>query len=1333
MILLSAVLALCAGFACTSPKIDLEANFKNPPQSAKPYTWWHWMNGNISKEGITADLEALAEAGVGGVQCFNISIMSRGSVDYGSDEWYELTNHAINEAKRLGLEFDMHNCPGWSSTGGKWITPDHAGKELTWTVTYVTGGKTIDRVLPKPNERLERYWDEAVVAYPSPKNDALVDKYLAKAFIDGRPVDPVSLSMNAKGEPMSFQRSIELEFTEPVTAQTFTGYLRNQPTAADTANLSQARQGFGGGPSGRAPTLRFSEDGVRYSDPKNVSVLPDAVSFASFPETTFKYVKIEAYAPAWVSGLQFSGAPMNDQFLRNANYAMSAGGGGGGFGRNPAPAPAKQISPEYLIDPTTVVNISEYMDAGGRLTWDAPEGDWTIVRLGYIPIDRYTKMGADAGTGLEADKYSREAIKSHWDNLFPKLIEGLEDVAHHIHAGLLIDSYEAGNCNWTPKMREDFKNLRGYDLTAYIPALIGKYVGSDNATQRFLWDFRRTCADLFADNYVGYMAELAHEHDILLYNEPYYSNIFDEMQVGSRADIPMGEFWVRTYQDRATLKMAASIAHVNGNRIDGNQIVGAEIFSGWSPDASYQNYPYSLKAQGDDAFTMGLNRYIFHRFAHQPNNYAKPGMSMGDIGFHFDRNNTWFEQGKDWLSYIARCQYLLQQGKIVSDALYLVSQAVPSSSHGQWNPDLPFGYSGDALNAEMLLNAVSVKGGKLVNSEGLRYSLLMLQNEPSKTMTIDVLRKIDEYVSAGGTVLGYAPVSTPNLSPEAELKEFASLVEKLWGGIEKGGDKAVGTGHVYATDDVQSVLDAIGIVPDVEYSFEEDAPVNFIHRNCGGTDIYFLGNHRRTAENLIVTFRVEGKRPELWDANTGEIIPVNVYDVLPDGRVRMELQFDPAGSWFVIFREKASSDHYTSVKLADEDVLRTTPFEPRRGGFYPNVHDNFTITMWVRPEANSSLPNIQGVRPSGISFGGSSARSTPFVLGNAEELYGKGHSVVGVAATRSGISVMERAGGMQPVCVASSVDKVASWNHVAVVYSGGVPALYVNGELKYTGEASGNIVHPTYKDVPISHNNSSVEGDFAGYTVVDRALTSAEIKAEFQKGEPFGIAPVEKVKYASSGLLFFENGEYTATKADGSAEIISISGIADPKDLTAAGWTVSFPENLGAPAQISMPRLEALHKNVDPDVKYFSGTATYTTTFSLAADELEGKKLFLDLGRVYVIARVTLNGKEAGVAWKAPFMLDITETAAAGENALKVEVANLWTNRLIGDAQTPDVYASVGGMRAGGSLPEWYLKGEPKPDDGKVAYSVVKFFEADEPLYDSGLVGPVVIRTAISR
>ena len=1307
---------------------DLESNFVNPPVSAKPHTWWHWMNGNVTKAGIKADLEAMAAAGVGGVQCFNVGQMPRGPVDYASDEWFELTNYAIRTADSLGMEFTMHNCPGWSSSGGFWITPEQAGKQLSWRTAYVVGGGKVEMDFPMPLKTLDRYWDEIVLAYPSPEDDAIVEKYLSSASVDGVAVEPADISLNS-GKEIRVSRDIVLSFSQPVTARTFTGVVLNDLTAQDLQQDNSRRMGGGAGAKGPAVSLSVSEDGKNWKPVKNLSLLRESLSFASFPAETFRFARLSFGRDATVQGIQFSAAPMNDNFLRRADYEMNAGGGmffpGGA---QPAQA-AVDLPAKYAIDPSKVIDISSSMDSNGHLSWDAPQGDWTIIRLGYVPVDRFTKAGAESGAGLEIDKYSREALKFHWDFVMPKLLENMRANGKHISSGILIDSYEVGNSNWTPAMRQEFLSRRGYDMAAYLPALVGKYLTTTETTDRFMWDFRRTCADLFADNYLTYMGELCHENGLLLYNEPYNTSVFDELQVGGRADIPMGEFWSHAPQAANTIKEAASIAHVYGKRVNGNQIVGAESFTAVQPNAAYQNFPFSLKVQGDWAYTQGLNRFIFHRFVHEPNTYVPLGMSMGSIGFHFDRNNTWFPEATQWLTYAARCQYMLQQGNIVADVLYLINEEVPINGRPAWTGVLPTGYWGDVLGADGFMTQIKVGKGKLTGPEGVDYKVLVLQNVPGRVMSLEVLKKIENFVEQGGSVCGLQPSRTPGISSESVEKEFASIVDKLWGGLSAGASKKVGAGTVYATADAGVALKAMSIVPDVEYSFAEDAPLGFIHRVVGDTDIYFLANHRRTAENVIVTFRTEGKRPELWNADTGEIIPLNLYDVLPDGRVKVDLEFDPTGSWFVVFREKASGNHYTSVSDGSSEVLRTADYPVRNGGNYSGVHDNFTIAAWLRPENNSSVQSITGRGPA-VSWNGFSS-SYPTYPGEGEVLYGKGHSTVGLNVSRSGVAVMERSTGA-PVCVASYDSNIGSWNHIAVVYKDGVPYLYVNGELRCTGKPSGNTVHPSWKDIPVYDDTHFFDGSVGLYDIYPEVLTAQQIKSLCEEGAPFAApSQTPAVTYsADGGFLFNADGNYQLNKADGTTETVTVAGTGVAADLTAAQWKVSFPEGLGAPSSITLDGLSPLQESEVEGVKYFSGTATYSIDFNLP--ESAGKRLFLDLGQVYNLAHVYLNGKDLGTLWKLPFSVDITDAAVAGQNTLKVAVTNIWPNRLIGDAQTPDVYEYGRGGNLS-VLPDWYIGNRPKPEDGKVSFSVVKLFNATDPLYDSGLVGPVVVRTAVAK
>ncbi|MBM3496560.1 MAG: hypothetical protein FJX72_19915, partial [Armatimonadetes bacterium] len=428
--LFSAILLLAGGRAPGAPD-PLAAAFRNPPDSAKPHTWWHWMNGNSSKAGITADLEAMKRAGIGGVQIFNVDCgIPDGPVPVMSEQWREHTKHAIAEAGRLGIEVCIHNCPGWSSSGGPWVKPEHAMQMLTWSEQTVTGPKRIELALQQPPTRRDHYRDIAVYAIPTPSDPGAASYRIAGI-----------------GPKAAFDR-----------------------------------------PPMRDPDLR-----------------PDA----------------------------------------------------------PPGIPAEGIA-----------NLTSRMDASGKLTWEAPAGEWTILRIGHTCTGAQNAPAPASGRGLEVDKLSREAMDAFWPGFMGTVIAQAGPLTGKTLNNALIDSYETGYQNWTPRFREEFVRLRGYDPMPYLPTVTGRVVNTLEASERFLWDFRRTISDLWASHYYEHFAELCRKHGMLFSVEPYGNGSFDNLQCGGLADVPMGEFWVPNAGASETLKLAASAAHTNGRKF-----VGAESFT----------------------------------------------------------------------------------------------------------------------------------------------------------------------------------------------------------------------------------------------------------------------------------------------------------------------------------------------------------------------------------------------------------------------------------------------------------------------------------------------------------------------------------------------------------------------------------------------------------------------------------------------------------------------------------------------------------------------------------------------------------------------------------
>jgi hypothetical protein len=772
-----AVMGIFFPLAPSANAVDpLIADFINPPQTAKPQTWWHWCNGNVSYEGITKDLEELKEKGVAGVQIFNVAPGNPpGPILFMSQEWHELFKHAVKEASRLGLEVCVHNCAGWSSSGGPWIKPEHAMQKVTWSEVQVKGPKKFDAVLSQPPTVGGFYRDIAVLAYPTPARDWRIEGWEGKAC---------------------FRRM-------------------------DTPS------------------------------------------------------------------------------------------------RDTRPTPSDAIIPKDRI-----IDLTPKLSSDGRLAWDVPEGNWTIVRFGYTLTGAKNAPAPDSGRGWEVDKLSREALDEHWKHAIAPLLEDAGPLAGKTFKNVLIDSYEMGSQNWTPKMREEFQKRCGYDILPFLPVITGRVVDSLDISERFLWDFRRTIADLFAENYYGYFGELCRKHGLLLWVEPYGNGPFDDITAGSKADVPMSEFWLGHgigLEKDWNAKLASSIAHIYGK-----QVVGAESFTAGPPYSGWRDYPYYIKPLGDLIFCSGVNRYVFHTYAHQPWIDYKPGMTMGPWGMQFNRNTTWWDYASAWLTYVARCQYLLQQGLFVGDVLFYVGENSPVPIRA--SQPLPPGYDFDACDTETLLNRLSVKGNKLVLPNGMSYEVLVLPND--REMTPKVLRKIGELVKAGAFVIGPKPLRSPSLVdyPKGD-EEVRKLADDIWGDCDgqRVTEHKYGEGMVFWGKSVEEVLKIKGIKPDFE--FEGTLPgtaINYIHRRADNLDIYFLANMKERFETVDCTFRVKGKLPELFFPDTGKVEKATMFKFVED-RTRLTLSFEPYGSLFVVFRSTGDGESIARILHNGKDALIPAP------------------------------------------------------------------------------------------------------------------------------------------------------------------------------------------------------------------------------------------------------------------------------------------------------------------------------------------------------------------------------------------------------------------------
>ncbi|MCY3017609.1 MAG: glycosyl hydrolase [Planctomycetota bacterium] len=971
--------------------------------------------------------------------------------------------------------------------------------------------------------------------------------------------------------------------------------------------------------------------------------------------------------------------------------------------RGVPPAAETKVAPEMAIARERMVDLTAKMDKDAHLAWEVPAGKWTLMRIGHTTTGAVCGPAPASGSGLECDKLSKEGIEAQFAGMMAKLIEDSQPLAGKALAATHIDSWEIGCQNWTARMREEFQKRRGYDSLQYLPAITGRVVDSLEVSERFLWDLRQTVSDLLADNYAGHLAKLAQQHGMRLSIEA-YDGPCDDLTYAGRADEPMCEFWMGGGRFE-TCKEMSSAAHTYGHRV-----VGAEAFTADDHERWLQ-HPATIKSLGDRAFCDGVNRFVFHRYAMQPWLNYEPGMTMGPWGLHYERTQTWWEQSKPWHEYLARCQFLLRQGLFVADVCYLQPEAAPQGFQGHNCR----GYDYDNCTPETVLTRMSVKDGRIVLPDGMSYRLLVLPNVTA--MTPPLLGKIKELVQAGAVVIGPRPQKSPSLSDYPKCDEdVRRLGEELWGDCDGKAVKehACGKGRIIWGLTPEEVLAQDKVPAD----FTAGPFVRWIHRSVEGAEIYFVASSSPQPADTLCTFRVTGKRPELWQPDTGQLARVPSYEEA-DGCTRIPIHFEPRGSVFVVFRGEAPqpSERIISVTRDGQELLRmaTAPAVNR------DVTNTFTMSVWVKPDADTPLPPETNTGITSYQL----ERNDVLFPPPGHEVYSEGHAGAGIAAGRNGVCVHEHGASYFPALLVYAAP-LTNWTHIAVVYSDGTPSLYLNGKLARQGLKSPMIVHP---GVGVPHNRSVTpfKGQVAGLQQFDHALTEAEI-AKLAASPPAVSERRDEPELNLVSGEVWRAGKYAIKTADGKSVEFQVASLPEPLEITGP-WEVRFPPNRGAPETITLDKLASWSEHGDPGVKYFSGAATYAKSINVPPEMLgKNRRLYLDLGKVQAMAEVKMNGKDLGTLWKPPFRVDITGAAAAGNNALEVKVVNLWINRMLGDEQLPeDCDRNPNGTLK--KWPQWVLDGKRSPT-GRFTFTTWKLWKKDAPLQESGLLGPVTVRVA---
>lgn len=583
-------------------------------------------------------------------------------------------------------------------------------------------------------------------------------------------------------------------------------------------------------------------------------------------------------------------------------------------------------TPEVKIDSaikrSDIIDLTQKVGADGSLAWTPPRGRWVVLRFGYSLTGKLNDPASPAGTGLEVDKLNREAVKRYLDAYLGRYEDALGPalMGQKGLQAIVVDSYEAGPQNWTDRMLEEFKARRGYELRPWLPVLTGRVIESAAMSDRLLWDFRKTLGELIREAHYEQITTAAHERGLLRYGESQEFRRFligDGMEMKKSADIPMGAMWAGLTNEyaylecnyAADLRESASVAHLYGKAL-----VAAESFTADGPPYPYKYAPEDLKPLADRMMTEGVNRFVIHTSVHQPDDRPGPGLGLGSIGQWFTRKETWANQAQAWVSYLARSSYLLQQGRFVADIAYLYGEDTNLTAlfHAS-APSIPEGYSFDYVNADTLLHDLSVQNGHLTSPSGMTYRILVL-DASTKRMSVPVLRKIRELVRAGVVVVGGRPTATPSLSDDE--RAFRALVDELW----SGGSNTVG--KIVSRDSLTKALQQNGVVPDVIFTGITDATPRFVHRKLHEGDLYFVSVNNANARRIEASFRLTGRKPELWRAETGVVKPTSYRT--EGGRTIVPLELEANDAVFVVFLDATSVQR---LALSEPKVTRLETLE----------------------------------------------------------------------------------------------------------------------------------------------------------------------------------------------------------------------------------------------------------------------------------------------------------------------------------------------------------------------------------------------------------------------
>jgi hypothetical protein len=967
---------------------ELYQQFKQPPAAAAPWVFWYWMQASVSRAGITADLEAMKAAGIGGAYLMTIKgatnpPLMQPPVEQLSPAWWEMVLFAMKEADRIGLKLAMHVSDGFALAGGPWITPALSMQKVVYSSLTVQGGRTFNDTLPQPESYKGYYRDIAVFAYPSqeplPQQAAVPVVTASKADTD---VSFLAVKNNTKTFGSNDPCWIQYAYQQPFTCRAI--------VIRTNGNNYQAHRLL----------IQVSDDGIhfrtaeRMQSPRHGWQDTDADVTHAIQPVTARYFRFvydkEGSAPGaedldaakWKPSFKIKGI----ELLTTPRLHQFEGKSGVVWRISPRTTTA-QLPDSLCIPQQQIIQLTAKMDATGRLVWQVPAGRWTILRMGHTSTG-HTNATGGAGMGLECDKFNPVAIQSQFDHWFGEAVRRAgPELAGKVVKLFHVDSWECGSQNWSPVFRAEFKRRRGYDLLPYLPAMAGIPVQSAAVSERFLYDVRQTIAELVNDNFYGTLVKLAHSKGCSFSAESVAPTmVSDGMLHYSKVDVPMGEFWLNSpTHDKPNDMMDA----VSGAHIYGKPIVQAEGFT--TVRMAWNEHPAALKTLQDRNYALGVNRLVYHVFAHNPWMDRKPGMTLDGVGLYFQRDQTWWKPGVAWVQYAQRCQALLQLGRPVADIAVFTGEEIPRravlperlvttlpgimgadrvqqeatrlANKGEplrvkpdgvthsanmpdpenWTDPLR-GYAYDSFNEDALLRLATVRNGRIELPGGASYGVLVLPvpgvvTPDSGYMSPAVTKRINELVQAGATILvGDQPLHAPGLSVTG------NAVQTKW--------TTTGKGCVLQAPFYEASFDGIGITHDliIKESSNTQAPgMAWTHRTAPQFDLYFISNQYNRPRTLELSLRVTGRQPELWNPVTGDTLLAKNWRTAA-GRTILPVQLEANASVFVVFRKATTAP----VLTAGNNWNKTTLVQPIDGAWQVQFD-----TAFGGPAAPVVFPQLQ--------------------------------------------------------------------------------------------------------------------------------------------------------------------------------------------------------------------------------------------------------------------------------------------------------------------------------------------------------------------------------------